>query len=718
MAFNNPPPGREEDDEEDDELYGGFNDGTPLTYTTTMQTRAQGAPPPTGGFGYPPGAATRGLGGGAPPPSRFGAPPPATGAVPEDEGPVRPMTSIKAAGFSSRDDGRGFDPLKQGNKGPAPALQKKSESSPEEEMREFEKKINHLIDESAILQQKGQLAAALDKAKEAMRKERQLCKQREQHNLVDMINIDLTYSVCFNLANQYHANKMYQEALSTYNLIVKNKQYAQSGRLRVNMGNVFFEQKKYPQAIKMYRMALDQVPNTHSKARFKIMKNIAVAFIKIGQYQDAKQTLENIMDGSPDLESGYNLVIAYYALGDIEKMKLSFERMIALKDPGMERDEDLEEELTQTAEEDDGLNALLSDDPLTTYLREKREKCTDKIIRAAKLIAPKLDKKNFEKGYDFVVEALRKEGFNAIANELDIARAMTYLKKKDFKKSIETLKSFEKKDVNLAARAATNLSFIYFLESDFPHSEYYADLAIRADRYNAKALVNKGNCLIVKGEYERSREMYMEAIGVEANCLEAIYNVGLVNKRLRYFEDALHAFEKLHSMVPSAPEVLYQIASLHEVMGDFQKALKWYNLFCSRVPTDPGILARMGALQSKDEDEAGAFHYHQESYRYYPVDMDVISWLGAYFVKNEIYEKAMSYFQRASEIQPHEVKWQLMIASCHRRIGAYQDALNLYRSIHKKHPDNLECEYMDCPWPAFCVSHLCPPTPPSINMQA
>ena len=32
--------------------------------------------------------------------------------------------------------------------------------------------------------------------------------------LVDQINIDLTYSVCFNLANQYHANKQYTEALA------------------------------------------------------------------------------------------------------------------------------------------------------------------------------------------------------------------------------------------------------------------------------------------------------------------------------------------------------------------------------------------------------------------------------------------------------------------------------------------------------------------------
>ena len=68
--------------------------------------------------------------------------------------------------------------------------------------------------------------------------------RREENGLADQINIDLTYSVCFNLANQYHVCGMYTEALNTYTLIVKNKQYAQSGRLRVNMGNIYYEQAR------------------------------------------------------------------------------------------------------------------------------------------------------------------------------------------------------------------------------------------------------------------------------------------------------------------------------------------------------------------------------------------------------------------------------------------------------------------------------------------
>ena len=65
-------------------------------------------------------------------------------------------------------------------------------------------------------------------------------------------------------------------------------------------------------------------------------------------------------------------------------------------------------------------------------------------------------------------------------------------------RAIEELKAFEKKDVHLKARAATNLSFIYFLEGDINNANQCAELAVRNSRYNAKALVNKGNCLLVK----------------------------------------------------------------------------------------------------------------------------------------------------------------------------------------------------------------------------
>ncbi|RHY07859.1 hypothetical protein DYB25_000943 [Aphanomyces astaci] len=402
-------------------------------------------------------------------------------------------------------------------------------------------------------------------------------------------------------------------------------------------------------------MALDQIPNTSKEIRFNIKKNIGSAQIKLGHYQDAATTFEDIMEGNPDFQSGFNLIICYYAIGEHEKMRR-------------------------------GLKA---------EIRERQKKASEFILTAAKLCAPALDKKDWLAGYNWVIDAMKAD-HEPIASEMEICKALHFLKNKDFDKAIEVLKAFEKKDPALKAMAATNLSFLYFVEGDYTQADKFASLAVRHQRYNAKALVNKGNCLYVKNECERAKELYLEAIGVEADCIEAIFNLGLVNIKIGVLNEALQAFEKLHSIVPTNTEVLYQIANLHDMMGNYRQAAKWFNILLScfgsaKNIADPGVLARMGQIFNKDDDETQAFHFHLESYRHFPVNLDVISWLGVWYVKSELYEKAIQFFERAAQIQPTEVKWRLMVTSCHRRMGAYQKALVLYEQIHVDYPDNLEC---------------------------
>lgn len=89
------------------------------------------------------------------------------------------------------------------------------------------------------------------------------------------------------------------------------------------------------------------------------------------------------------------------------------------------------------------------------------------------------------------------------------------------------------------SRVASNISFLYFLENNYSEAERYVDIALNSDRYNARALVNKGNCLFMKSDFRKAKELYLEAIGVEADCIEALYNLGFVNKKLNLFIEAL-----------------------------------------------------------------------------------------------------------------------------------------------------------------------------------
>ncbi|XP_044072259.1 intraflagellar transport protein 88 homolog isoform X5 [Siniperca chuatsi] len=683
---------------EEDDIYSGYNDYNPtfdfeelendVGFQQAVRTSHGRRPPMTAKF---PGTAigarplASSFGSRIPMASSMGRP--MTGAL--QDGAARPMTAVRAAGYtSSLTRGSNFDPLGQ-SRGPAPPLEGKNEDTPEEKIKILEKKVNDLIEESCMAQSIGALQLALEKAKEAGRKERALVRQREQSGNAEHINLDLTYSVLLNLANQYANNEMYPEALNSYQVIVKNKMFSNAGRLKVNMANIYVKQKNYPKAIKFYRMALDQISNAHKEMRIKIMQNIGVVFVRMGQYSDAITSFEHIMSESPNIKTGFNLILCYYAIGDRERMKKAFQKLISVplgiddEDKYIPSNDDTSSNMVIEAIKNDKLHQMERD---LKILAEKF------IMTAAKLIAPAIET-SFATGFDWCVDMVKSSQYVELANDLEINKAITYLRQKDFNQveAVETLKTFEKKDSRVKSAAATNLSFLYFLEKDYDQADRYADLAMNADRYNPAALINKGNTVFVKQDYEKAAEFYKEALRNDSSCTEALYNLGLTYKRLNRLEEALDCFLKLHAILRNSAQVMYQLANLYELLEDPQQAIEWLMQVISVTPTDPRALAKLGELHDGEGDKSQAFQHYYESYRYFPSNIDVIEWLGAYYIETQFCEKAIQYFERATLIQPTQVKWQLMVASCYRRSGNYQKALETYKDIHRKFPENVEC---------------------------
>ncbi|XP_039890598.1 intraflagellar transport protein 88 homolog isoform X5 [Simochromis diagramma] len=681
---------------EEDDLYSGYNDYNPtfdseelendVGFQQAVRTSHGRRPPMTAKFpGTPIGPRSLASSFGARLHMASSMGRPMTGAV--QDGSARPMTAVKAAGYtSSLSRGSAFDPLGQ-SRGPAPALEAKNEDTPEEKIKILEKKVNDLIEESCMAQSMGALQVALEKAKEAGRKERALVRQREQSGSADHINLDLTYSVLLNLANQYTNNEMYPEALNSYQIIVKNKMFSNAGRLKVNMANIYFKQKNYPKAIKFYRMALDQITNAHKEMRIKIMQNIGVVFICMGQYTDAITSFEHIMSESPNIKTGFNLILCYYAIGDRERMKKAFQKLISVplgiddEDKYIPSNEDTSSNMVIEAIKNDKLHQMERD------LKTLAEKY---IMTAAKLIAPAIETL-FATGFDWCVDMVKSSQYVELANDLEINKAITYLRQKDFNQAVETLKAFEKKDSRVKSAAATNLSFLYFLEKDYDQADRYADLAMNADRYNPAALINKGNTVFVKQDYEKAAEFYKEALRNDSSCTEGLYNLGLTYQRLNRLEEALDCFLKLHAILRNSSQVMYQLASLYELLENPEQAIEWLMQVISVTPTDAQALAKLGELHDSEGDKSQAFQYYYESFRYFPSNIHVIEWLGAYYIETQFCEKAIQYFERATLIQPTQVKWQLMVASCYRRSGNSQKALETYKEIHRKFPENVEC---------------------------
>lgn len=68
----------------------------------------------------------------------------------------------------------------------------------------------------------------------------------------------------------------------------------------------------------------------HHYFRLKIMSNIGIVFTKMGQYNDAITSFEHIMQDEADFKTGFNLILCYFALGDREKMKRAFQKLLTV----------------------------------------------------------------------------------------------------------------------------------------------------------------------------------------------------------------------------------------------------------------------------------------------------------------------------------------------------------------------------------------------------
>ncbi|XP_015769439.1 PREDICTED: intraflagellar transport protein 88 homolog [Acropora digitifera] len=566
--------------EDEDDLYSGFNEYNPAFDTEKTGVKSLST---SAGRGKVPG-------------SSMGRP--VTGIA--DTGTARPMTAVRAVGYTSSEraplsGGGQFDPFNQGRL-PAPPLEVKSEESPEEKVKQMEKKVNELIEESCFANDRGEYPLALEKAKEAGRKERALCRQREQTALGEQINLDLTYS---------------------HELVT-----------RKNDRLVF-----------------------HPFHRIKIMQNIGISFVKMAQFSDAITSFEHIMAEKASFHTGFNLLLCHYALKDKEKMKKTFQKLLSVS-LGF----DDEDKYTLTG--DDPQQALILEvirnDKLRQIERQKKSQADKSIMTAAKLISPAIEN-TFATGFDWCIECVKSSPYLELANELEITKAITYLKEKDLAKAIETLKGFEKKDSKVQSTAATNLSFLYFLENDVTQADKYAELAMTADRYNPAG--------------ERFAFFQNQSTFLRMAVVRTV----------------------LTDIVVMDSHFLSLTMQRYEMLDDKNQAIEWYMQLVSVVPTDPSVLSKLGELYDSEQDKSQAFQYHFESYRYFPSNIDIISWLGAYYIDSQFCEKAIHYFEKAAVIQPNEVKWQLMVASCYRRSGNYQQALETYKTIHQRFPDNVEC---------------------------
>lgn len=90
-------------------------------------------------------------------------------------------------------------------------------------------------------------------------------------------------------------------------------------------------------------------------------------------------------------------------------------------------------------EEDDELEEKKENDDLNDDLKERKRVACNYLVDAAKLISPTIADDEIE-GYNWIIDMLKNSPFSEVESEIEITKALCFLKRKQLDKAIKTLK--------------------------------------------------------------------------------------------------------------------------------------------------------------------------------------------------------------------------------------------------------------------------------------
>ena len=108
-------------------------------------------------------------------------------------------------------------------------------------------------------------------------------------------------------------------------------------------------------------------------------------------------------DFEPFCKPGFNLVLCYYYLGDVEKMRKAFLKLLNVQSG-------VDDEKYQTATDskvEASLQETIQNDPLRQLERQRKALAEKTIVKAAKIIAP-LVEDSFSAGFDWCVSQVKQ----------------------------------------------------------------------------------------------------------------------------------------------------------------------------------------------------------------------------------------------------------------------------------------------------------------------
>ncbi|HHI94457.1 MAG TPA: tetratricopeptide repeat protein [Gammaproteobacteria bacterium] len=476
----------------------------------------------------------------------------------------------------------------------------------------------------------------------------------------------------------YYNQKKYKQALEQFDkALAQPRIYVNA---YVNRGLVYTRLKQFDKAEADYRAAIKKVPY-HYQAHL----NLGVVLIKAEKYPDAVTVLKKtstLAGGSRKAKALYNLAIAYRGMG---REKYAAARKVLLAAIRI-RPNYIEARFALAALEENTAEGRAK--ALEQYLKvlDLNPQYPLAYFRIAQLKAAGKDIKAAQQNY------LKAIQYNPNYTKARYNLGLLYLSSKkwsDARNQFEQILQRGGIGKKETARVHFQLGRAAYGEKDYETAlnEYDKALALRKGRY-VKALLNKGLTYRAQKRYEKAIATYQQVLELDKEYPQAWYNLGLAYQRDKKYEQAEEALKKALKYKKNYASAWFNLGVLYRKQGRFDESIEAYKAALKIKPNYRKAKLNLAVRYAQKNQFQQAIVLYRDVLK--QDDRYVTAWINLGIAQFSLKQnnEASSSLTRALELQPNSVKAKQYLSRIMIANRQYAEAIDLLvQAVESKQDD-------------------------------
>jgi tetratricopeptide (TPR) repeat protein len=215
---------------------------------------------------------------------------------------------------------------------------------------------------------------------------------------------------------------------------------------------------------------------------------------------------------------------------------------------------------------------------------------------------------------------------------------------------------------------------------------------------NVQDYMNSGKALYQKGDYEKAKLEFKNAVQLNAKQAEAFYYLALIDEQDQYERGIFENLQQVLEINPKDNIARLKLARLLlknvNSQGILKDLLEHLEIVLKNSPDDPSALAIKSAVLLKQRDETKANLLLAKALQKEPTNIDAVSLKTLLYLSKRDYVSALAFINKTLLLKPDEIEFYLLklrIDSESHQPAAIieQDYLNLTQRF----PEQLKLVY-------------------------